>query len=60
MQYRTQLEVPAEANPEVVKALQGAATTLGVKPEDVAVSATASPDSYSLTIHTFPDPEPKE
>jgi hypothetical protein len=62
MKYKVQLEVPAE-NPDakVVDALNAIASALGRK-ENVTTSVILSntPDSYSVTVHTFPEPAEKE
>jgi hypothetical protein len=51
------IEVPAEnADPAVVEQLRTAARGLG---DEVAENATASPNSYSLTVHQLDD-EKKE
>lgn len=52
--YRARIEIPAEADDAVVKALHVVAAALGVEAGDLSESATASPDSYSVTIHALP------
>jgi hypothetical protein len=52
MRYKILLEVPVETDEKVVEALRAVGTALQT---DVVQSATASPDSYSLTVHVFPD-----
>lgn len=62
MKYKVQIEVPAEnSDPKVVDALNAVAAALG-DAKEVTTSAILSntPDSYSLTVHTFPEPEAKE
>lgn len=52
---RIRMEIPAEPDQKVVKALRLAAESLGVKIKDIEGTADAPPNSYSLTIHTYPD-----
>jgi hypothetical protein len=54
--YRARIEVPANSPDDaIVKALHGLTTALGVKPADLSEATSAPPDSYSLTIHVFPN-----
>jgi hypothetical protein len=50
--YRVQIEIPEDADPKVVEALKAAAHALS---DDAEHIATASPNSYSLTVHVLPD-----
>jgi hypothetical protein len=52
---KIRIEVPAEADEAVVEALRVAALAL----DDATIEevAEAPPNSYSLTVHVFPDPE---
>jgi hypothetical protein len=55
MAKRISIEVPAEnADEAIVEALRHTAEEIG---DEVKVERTASADSYSLTIHVFPDEE---
>jgi hypothetical protein len=59
MKYKVQIEAPAvDADPKIIEAFRAVSSALGGE-EDVTTSAILSntPDSYSLTVHTFPEKE---
>jgi hypothetical protein len=53
--YRIKIEIPADADDAVVKALRDLARSLADAVPDE--TTTAPENSYSLTIHAFPDKE---
>jgi hypothetical protein len=53
--YRIKIELPAEADDAVVKALRDTARSLADAVPDE--SSNAPENSYSLTVHVFPDKE---
>lgn len=51
--HRIRIEVPSEADQAVVKALRAVANAFpGAEIEE---QGDAPPNSYSLTVHTYPD-----